>query len=135
ALGGRVLPIRATARAAIKSGRGSYLDAQFGGDHLRVYVAPLADSGGSAAGGAVAVTASTSDVNATLGSVHLIVLVAALAAAAAAAIAVALLMRSALGPLARLARAAAEIERTGDPRRRLPQPESGDEVGRLASTL
>ncbi|HEY3207936.1 MAG TPA: HAMP domain-containing sensor histidine kinase, partial [Gaiellaceae bacterium] len=33
------------------------------------------------------------------------------------------------------AEAAAEVERTGDPRRRLPQPESRDEVGRLAETL
>ena len=47
-------------------------------------------------------------------------LVAALVAAAAAAAALALLMRRALRPLGRLARAAAEIERTGDPRRRLP---------------
>ena len=44
-------------------------------------------------------------------------------------------MRRALAPLGRLTRAAAEIERTGDPRRRLPQPETDDEVGRLATTL
>jgi two-component system, OmpR family, sensor kinase len=31
--------------------------------------------------------------------------------------------------------AAAEVERTGDPRRRLPLPSSNDEVGRLANTL
>jgi signal transduction histidine kinase len=47
----------------------------------------------------------------------------------------ALLMRGALAPLRRLTRAAAEIEHTGDARRRLPQPESDDEVGRLAATL
>ena len=44
-------------------------------------------------------------------------------------------MRRALRPLARLARAAAEIERTGDSRRRLPEPQRDDEVGRLATTL
>jgi signal transduction histidine kinase len=55
--------------------------------------------------------------------------------AALAAAAVAVLMRRALRPLVRLADAAADIERTGDPRRRLPQSESGDEVGRLATTL
>jgi signal transduction histidine kinase len=44
-------------------------------------------------------------------------------------------MRTALAPLTRLTGAAAEIERTGDARRRLPQPESDDEVGRLAATL
>ena len=44
-------------------------------------------------------------------------------------------MRRALRPLGRLDAAAAEIERTGDPRRRLPEPETDDEVGRLATTL
>src|SRR5207248_1749680 len=34
-----------------------------------------------------------------------------------------------------LADAAGAIERTGDPRRRLPQPQTRDEVGRLATTL
>jgi two-component system OmpR family sensor kinase len=46
-----------------------------------------------------------------------------------------LLMRRALRPLGKLASAAAEIERTSDPRRRLPQAESDDEIGRLAQTL
>jgi signal transduction histidine kinase len=48
---------------------------------------------------------------------------------------VALLLRRALRPLGELAEAATEIERTGDPRRRLPEPSSTDEVGRLAETL
>jgi signal transduction histidine kinase len=135
ALGGRVLPVRAGAREVIGSGRARYLDAVLGTDRLRVYVAPLAFSGGAAAGGAVVVAASTHDLRATLGSLHLFVLVAGLVAAAVAAIALALLMRTALAPLTRLTGAAAEIERTGDARRRLPQPESGDEVGRLAATL
>ena len=81
---------------------------------LRVYVAPLAEAGGPAAGGAVAVAASTHDVDSTLASVRLLVLLAALVAGAVGAAALALLMRRALRPLGRLARAAAEIERTGD---------------------
>jgi signal transduction histidine kinase len=100
-----------------------------------VYVAPLADSGGAAAGGAVAVAASTHDLQETLGRVHLFVLIAAVAAAAAGALALAVLMRRALAPLGRLTTAATEIERTGDPSRRLPQPDSDDEVGQLAATL
>ena len=44
-------------------------------------------------------------------------------------------MRRALRPLVRLDRAAAEIGRTGDTRRRLPDPRRDDEVGRLAATL
>jgi signal transduction histidine kinase len=44
-------------------------------------------------------------------------------------------MRGALRPLSDLAQGAGEIERTGDPRRRLPEPRREDEVGRLAATL
>jgi signal transduction histidine kinase len=135
ALGGRLLPVSATAREVIASGRGRYLDARLAADHIRVYVAPLADAGGPASGGAVAVAASTHDLNETLDSVRLFVLIAALVAAAAAALALAVLMRRALAPLGRLTGAASEIERTGDPSRRLPQPASEDEVGQLAATL
>jgi signal transduction histidine kinase len=135
ALGGRVLPVGKEIRSVVASGRGRYANAELGSDQLRLYVAPLAETGGSASGGAVAVAASTRDLSSTLGSVHLFVVIAALAGAGLAALALAMLMRRALSPLARLARAAAEIERTGDPSRRLPEPVTGDEVGRLAQTL
>jgi signal transduction histidine kinase len=135
ALGGRILPVAATARSVIAGGRGRYLDVRLGSDQLRAYVAPLAEAGGVASGGAVAVAASTHDLGETLGRVHLVVLIGALTAAAAAALTLALLTRRALAPLRRLTRAAAEIEHTGDARRRMPQSESDDEVGRLAATL
>jgi HAMP domain-containing protein len=122
-------------REVIATGRGRYGDARLASDDLRVYVAPLSDSGGPAAGGAVAVAASTRDLEQTLHSVRLFVLAAAIVAAAAAATVLALLMGRALAPLGRLTRVAAEIDRTGDPHRRLPQPETDDEVGRLARTL
>ncbi len=134
-LGGRILPVAGIAHRVIASGQGRYLDAELGSDQLRVYVAPLAEAGGAGSGGAVAVAASTHDLGETLGRVHLVVLLGALAAAAGAAVTLALLMRGALAPLRRLTRAAAEIEQTGDARRRLPQPESADEVGQLAVTL
>jgi len=134
-LGGRVLPVQPLWRAVIADGTGRYAATDLGGDDLRVYVAPLADAGGPAAGGAVVVAAPLRDLNETLADVHLVVLLAALAAAVAGAVAIALLMRSALRPLGRLAGAAAEIERTGDPARRLPEPDADDEVGRLAHTL
>ena len=134
-LGGRVLPTAQLVRSAIDRGRTGYEDTQLGDEHLRAYTAPLTDFGGPAAGGAVVVAASTHDLNETLASLHLFVLVSGLIAAALAALAVALLLRRALRPLGRLAAAAAEIERTGDPRRRLPQPASVDEVGQLAATL
>jgi two-component system, OmpR family, sensor kinase len=130
-LGGRVLP-RAIATQAIASGRGSYVTVDFGDQRLRVYSAPLAAVAG---GGAVLVAASTGDVADTVRTLRGLTLIAALGAAAIGGAAVALLMRSALRPLARLDRAAAEIGRSGDARRRLPDPHRHDEVGRLATTL
>src|SRR5207244_10629620 len=135
ALVGPVLPVEDVLRSVVAGSRGRYTAAQLGSDHLRLYVAPLAQTGGPASGGAVAVAASTHDLSSTLASVRLFVLVAALGAAGLAALALTMLMRRALSPLARLAGAAAEIERTGDPSRRLPEPLSDDEVGRLAQTL
>jgi two-component system OmpR family sensor kinase len=133
-LGGRVLP-SSLARQTIAGESGGYRTIRFGGDELRVYAAPLADVAGPAAGGAALVAASTADNSDTLETLHAATVLAALGAAAIGALAVALLMRSALGPLARLARAAREIERTGDSKRRLPDPHRADEVGALASTL
>ena len=130
-LGGRVLP-RAIAMQAIESGRAEYRTIDFGGDRLRVYSAPLADVSG---GGAVLVAASTADVVDTVRTLRALTLLAALVAAAIGGAAVALLMRGALRPLVRLDRAAAEIGRSGDARRRLPEPHRSDEVGRLATTL
>jgi len=134
-LGGRVLHAGPDVRAAIADARAGYSDAKLGTDGLRLYTAPLADLGGPARGGAVVVAASTHDLAETLASLHLFVLVTGLVAAALGAGAVALLMGRALAPLRRLASGAAEIERTGDARRRLPQPASDDEVGQLAGTL
>ncbi len=135
ALGGKVLPVEELLRSVIADGAGRYAGVELGGERLRVYGAPLAEVGGPAAGGAVAVAASTHDVDSTLESVRLLALVAALAALAVGVGVLALLMRRALDPLTRLARAAAEIERTSDPSRRLPQPDTDDEIGRLAATL
>jgi signal transduction histidine kinase len=135
ALGGRVLPLGGLVRAAIANGASGYRDTKLGTDPARVYVAPLAEFGGRAAGGAVLVAASTDDLRDTVASLRLFVVLAALGAAILAAGPVALLMRRALRPLGQLADAAAEIERTGDPRRRLPEHQAADEVGRLGTTL
>jgi signal transduction histidine kinase len=130
-LGGRVLP--ETLAAPALAGRAPrYRTVPFGGDELRVYAAPIANVAG---GGAVLVAASTSDLSDTISTLHELTLLAALIAAGVGAGAAALLMRPALQPLARLDRAAGEIERTGDPTKRLPDPHRADEVGRLATTL
>jgi two-component system, OmpR family, sensor kinase len=133
-LGGRVLP-QAVAREAIRGGRARFTSVDFGDQKLRVYAAPLATVSGPASGGGVIVGASTSGLMDTIRALHALTLLAALGAAAVGAAAIALLMRGALRPLARLDRAAGEIGRTGDARRRLPAPDRADEVGRLATTL
>ena len=133
-LGGRVLP-QAVAREAIRGGRARFTSVEFGDQNLRVYAAPLATVSGPASGGGVIVGASTSGLMDTIRALHALTLLAALGAAAVGAAAIALLMRGALRPLARLDRAAGEIGRTGDARRRLPAPDRADEVGRLATTL
>ncbi|MFL5928981.1 MAG: sensor histidine kinase [Gaiellaceae bacterium] len=130
-LGGRVLP-GSLAQVAIDGTTPRYRTVQFGGDELRVYAAPLADVAG---GGAVLVAASTEDLSNTISTLHGLTLLAAVLAAGVGAGAAALLMRGALQPLARLDRGAAEIGRTGDASRRLPDPHREDEVGRLATTL
>ena len=135
ALGGRILPARAAAARAIATGAPTYSTQDFGDDRVRVYAAPLANFGGAAAGGAVVVAASLRTTDRTLGDLHFFVVIAALAGVALSAGGVFLLMRRALRPVGRLASAAADVERTGDPRRRLPLPATADEVGRLAQTL
>jgi signal transduction histidine kinase len=132
-LGGRVLPLTLARRAI--GGRPGYATAEVGGTQLRVFAAPIAASGGGAAGGAVIVAATTDDVEDTIRAVHALTTFAAIAAALVGATAVWLLLGRALRPLERLDRAAAEIGRTGDSTRRLPDPDRRDEVGRLAATL
>jgi two-component system OmpR family sensor kinase len=134
-LGGGVLPAEVLLAQAIAHGRPSYANLEIRDEDLRAYAAPLAEVGGPAAGGAVIVAGSTHDLDETIASLHLFVLVAGLVAAALGALAVAILLGRALRPLARLAEAAADVERTGDPRRRLPEPAARDEVGTLAATL
>ncbi|MGZ4334317.1 MAG: sensor histidine kinase [Gaiellaceae bacterium] len=132
-LGGRVLPRALGARAV--AGHAGYAETRLGSTHLRLYAAPLATTGGPASGGAVVVAASTADVQDTVRAVRALTLLGALGAAAVGAGAVWFLLGGALRPLVRLDRAAAEIGRTGDARRRLPDPHRDDEVGRLATTL
>jgi signal transduction histidine kinase len=133
-LGGSLLPVT-LARTVIASGRPVFATGRLGRDRLRLYVAPLPAIGGSAAGGAVVVAASTSEIAETLDRLHLFALLSGLAAVALAAGAAFLLVRRALRPLDRLSSGAGEIERTADVGRRLPEPATGDEVSRLAQML
>lgn len=135
ALGGRVLPAAQLVRDTIATGRPRFATAPQAGERLRLYVAPLAESGGPAGGGAVVVAASTRVLDETVAALHAGVVLSALAAALLGAGAVAVLLARALRPLTRLAGAAHEIERTADPSRRLPATGVEDEVGGLVATL
>jgi two-component system OmpR family sensor kinase len=135
-LGSRVLPDAPVVQAALDDRMTGYGDASLGPDPLRVYAAPLGELGrGPAAGGAVIVAGTTTEIENTLDSTRGFVLLAALVASLLAAALATVLARRALRPLRRLSTGAREIERTGDASRRLPDPEMHDEVGALAETL
>ena len=135
-LGSRVLPDAPITQQALDERTAGYGDSRLGADPLRVYAAPLGELGrGEAAGGAVVVAGTTTEIEQTLDETRRFVLIAAAAAALLAAALAILLARRALRPLRRLSTGAREIERTGDAKRRLPDPETHDEVGALADTL
>jgi two-component system OmpR family sensor kinase len=134
ALGAKLLPDTRVASEALRHGRGGFADARLGSEPVRLYAAPLPDDGGPAAGGVVLVASSTTDIDQTLHRLGLLLLLSGLLAAGVGGAAAAVLTRRGLGPLARVAAAAAEIERTGDASRRLPDPHADDEVADLTRT-
>lgn len=135
ALGANVLPEDQLARRAIGSARAGFENVSIDGRPYRFYVAPIAQAGGPAAGGAVLVASETSDISDTLGHLGLVVTLSGAAAALIAVLAAALLTGRGLRPLLRLAIAGEEIERTADPSRRLPETGRGDEIGQLTGVL
>jgi two-component system OmpR family sensor kinase len=135
ALGARLLPNGRLARDAIQNGRTGFAGISLDGRSVRLYAAPVADAGGPAAGGAVLVASDDSDIGNTTHHLIGVLILSGLAAAALAALAAAGLTRRGLRPLRGLAEAAEEIERTGDPSRRLPESRARDEIGGLTGVL
>jgi two-component system OmpR family sensor kinase len=135
ALGARLLPNGRLARDAIQNGRTGFADISLDSRSVRLYAAPVADAGGPAAGGAVLVASDDSDIGNTTHHLIGVLILSGLAAAALAALAAAGLTRRGLRPLRGLAEAAEEIERTGDPSRRLPESRARDEIGGLTGVL
>jgi two-component system OmpR family sensor kinase len=135
ALGAELLPSDQLARGAIGAGRTGFENISLDGRPFRLYAAPIADAGGVAAGGAILVASDDSDIASTTSHLIVLVILSALGAAALAAIAAAGLTRRGLRPLRGLADAAEEIERTGDPSRRLPASSARDEIGGLTGVL
>jgi signal transduction histidine kinase len=78
---------------------------------------------------------ATSDTEATVRRVELFLLLGVLAGTALALLAGRAIARRAMKPIAELTSSAAEIARTRDPSRRVPQPPGEDEVAELARTL
>jgi two-component system OmpR family sensor kinase len=76
-----------------------------------------------------------SDVNHTLGRVRFFLLLGVLGGSILALIAGLAIARRAMRPIVELSDVARDIERTRDPRRKLPHPEAEDEIAVLARTL
>jgi two-component system OmpR family sensor kinase len=137
--GGARLPAGPLLEAAIQHGRSGYRDGVVAGRRARLYVAPLADVGGPASGGAVIVASTTNEIDSTLAESRTLIIASALVAALLVAPIAYVLTGRALRPLAALAAGAEVIERSGDPSLRLPASGEGgrtpDEVARLADTL
>jgi signal transduction histidine kinase len=134
-LGAELLPLGTLARSAVVDGRTGAESIELNGRPMRLYAAPIADAGGPAAGGAVLVASDTSDIARTTGRLGVLVALSGAAVVLVATLAAALLTRRSLRPLRSLADAAAEIERTPDPSRRLPAPAAPDEIGQLTGVL
>ena len=78
---------------------------------------------------------ATSDTEDTVARVELFLLLGVLAGSGLALLAGVMIARRAMAPIAELTSTAAEIARTRDPSRGVPQPEADDEVAELAHTL
>src|SRR5207245_5379075 len=76
-----------------------------------------------------------SDTEATVARVELFLVLGVLAGTGLALLAGIAIARRAMSPIAELTSTAAEIARTRDPSRRVPEPEADDEVAELARTL
>jgi signal transduction histidine kinase len=136
ALGAPLLPLDRLASDARLHGRTGFEDITIGGRPFRMYAAPIADAGGPAAGGAVLVASETADIHHTVSHLGVVIGLSGAIAAVLAALLAAALTRRGTAPLARLAAAAQEIERTADPARRLPDPPgTAEEVGQLTGVL
>ncbi len=134
-LGDRLLPQDALTRSALTRGATGAQDIEVDGRPLRLYVAPIADAGGPAQGGAVLVASDTSDIAHTVSSLEAGVVLSGVIIVLLAALAAAMFTRRGLRPLRALADAAGEIERTADPSHRLPAVDTRDEIGQLTGVL
>jgi signal transduction histidine kinase len=134
-LGARLLPEDRLAHSALSSGATGLENIDIDGRPFRMFAAPIAQAGGPASGGAVLVAADTGDISSTISDLGLGVALSGIAVALLATLIAVVLTRGGLRPLRRLADAAAEIERTADSSRRMPDAGTRDEIGQLTGVL
>ena len=135
ALRGRLLPGDAARAAALRDGRPGFADDRLGDEPVRLYAAPLADTGGAAGGGAVVVASSMGDIEDIFTRLREAIAVAALAAALLGGLLATALTARGLRPLRRLATGARAISEEPDAGRRLPAATTRDELGELSGAL
>jgi two-component system, OmpR family, sensor kinase len=134
-LRGRLLPAAAVRERALRGERAGYADARLGDDPIRLYAAPLADTGGAAGGGTVVVASSMGDIEDIFGRLREAIALAALAAAVLGGLLATALTAGGLRPLRRLAHGARAISEAPDVGQRLPAAATRDELGELSGAL
>jgi heavy metal sensor kinase len=102
-------------------------------EQLRLLVMPVHPDGSR--GPLLVVAESLEPVQRTLAQARLLLLICGALALGLAAGGAAVLTGQALGPIARLTRAAASIAATGHYQERVPLPQRNDEIGQLATTI
>jgi signal transduction histidine kinase len=135
ALGARLLPHDRLVERALRDGHPGFETLSVGGRQLRLYAAPVAESGGSASGGVVLVASDTGDIDATTRHLTTLLAISGAITAALATLLAWLLTRRGLRPLRRLSAGAREIEQTADVSRRLPPTTADDEIAELTAVL
>jgi two-component system OmpR family sensor kinase len=134
-LRGRLLPGAAVRADALHAERAGYADDRLGDEPIRLYAAPLADTGGAAAGGTVVVASSMGDIEDIFGRLREAIALTALAAAVLGGLLATALTARGLRPLRRLAVGARAISEAPDMGRRLPAAATRDELGDLSEAL
>jgi len=134
-LGARLLPAGPVVTEVQSSGHARFDYITLSGQRLRRYTAPVADVGGRGSGGVVMAAADASDIDVTTQRLRNVLLITGLAATALAGALAAALIAGGLRPLRRLSQGAAEIERTSDPSRRLPEASAAGEIADLTAVL
>jgi two-component system, OmpR family, sensor kinase len=131
--GGRLPPAPDLIAAAQRGSTATGILTTGADEQLRLLVMPVHPDGSH--GPLLVVAESLEPVQRTLAQARLLLLICGTLALGLAAGGAAVLTGQALGPIARLTRAAANIAATGHYQERVPLPQRNDEIGQLATTI